>query len=139
MAPVASARLLPQLVHSWRQLFDTPFTVGVVQLPAYGTAYETADRLPAARTRNALAAFRADQQTAASTVGRVFSVSTIDVGNFECVCTALGYSWGDGACVCREVGVAFRRACMRRGGGLWLLWLLWLWWLWWQWWLWWLW
>jgi hypothetical protein len=72
------ARLLPQLVTSWRTAFRTNFTALIVQL----AAYQSEDADPVARTQDPLPALR-NTQYSVETLPSSGVVIAIDIGNQE--------------------------------------------------------
>jgi hypothetical protein len=70
------ARLLPQLVESWRAVFDVEFTALIVQLHSYGDADDT----PAARSGSHLPALR-DTQLSVLALSAGGVAVAIDIGD----------------------------------------------------------
>jgi hypothetical protein len=72
----AAARLLPELITSWRTLFGVEFTALIVQLAAYGST----DALPTTRNADPLPLLRHDQLSAL-TLTRGAVALAIDIGD----------------------------------------------------------
>jgi len=83
------ARLLPQLVTTWRDVFGTRFATLVVQLAAYGGV----DPQPAQRDGDALPALRAAQNAVEALPATAVALA-IDIGNMEDAAWPCNYRGG---------------------------------------------